>query len=55
MPIPDDPTLQTELEAKQVEKALLSRTTESRERELSSGRSRMRELRGADIAKIKSR
>jgi len=43
-------SLQTELVAKQVEKALLTRTTESRERELSRGRTRMRELRGADEA-----
>ena len=41
-------SLQTELVAKQVEKTLLDRTTESRERELSRGRIRMRELRGAD-------
>ena len=39
-------SLQTELVAKQVEKALLARTTESREGELSRGRTRMRELRG---------
>jgi circadian clock protein KaiC len=44
-------SLQTELAAKQVEKALLTRTTESRERVLSQGRTRMRELRGADAAK----
>jgi circadian clock protein KaiC len=43
-------SLQTELEAKQVEKALLARTTESREQDLSLGRSQMRELRGADAA-----
>ena len=43
-------SLQTELLAKQVEKALLTRTTESRERELSRGRTRMKELRGADAA-----
>src|ERR1700683_3663617 len=43
-------SLQTELAAKQVEKALLARTTEGREREMSRGRSRMRELRGADAA-----
>jgi circadian clock protein KaiC len=42
--------LQTELVAKQVEKALLARTTESREGQLSRGRTRMRELRGADAA-----
>jgi circadian clock protein KaiC len=44
-------SLQTELLAKQVEKALLARTIESRERELSLGRARMRELRGADTTK----
>lgn len=44
-------SLQVELEAKKVERALLVRTTASRERELSGGRSRMRELRGADAAK----
>ena len=43
-------SLQTELAAKQVEKALLTRTTDSRERELSRGRTRMKELRGADAA-----
>jgi circadian clock protein KaiC len=43
-------SLQVELEAKQVEKALLARTTESRKGELSRGRTRMRELRGADAA-----
>jgi circadian clock protein KaiC len=41
-------SLQTELMAKQVEKALLARTTEGRERELSRGRTQMKELRGAD-------
>jgi len=40
--------LQTELVAKQTEKELLTRTSESRERELSRGRTRLRELRGAD-------
>jgi len=40
--------LQVELQAKQVEKALLVRTTATRQRELSGGRTRMRELRGAD-------
>jgi circadian clock protein KaiC len=45
-------SLQTELVAKQVEKALLTRTTEGREREVSRGRTRMRELRGADAAII---
>jgi circadian clock protein KaiC len=43
-------SLQTELLAKQVEKTLLTHTTESRELELSRGRTRIRELRGADRA-----
>jgi circadian clock protein KaiC len=43
-------SLQTELVAKQVEKALLTSTTQSRERELSRGHTRMRELRGGDAA-----
>jgi len=43
-------SLQTELLAKQVEKTLLARTTESRKGELSRGRIRMRELRGADVS-----
>jgi circadian clock protein KaiC len=43
-------SLQVELVAKQVEKALLARTAASRERELSRGRTRMKELRGADAA-----
>ena len=43
-------SLQVELEAKQVEKALLTRTTEIRKGELSHGRTRMGELRGADVA-----
>lgn len=43
-------SLQVELVAKQVEKALLARATESRERELSRGRTQMQELRGADAA-----
>jgi circadian clock protein KaiC len=42
--------LQTELIAKQVEKTLLARTTETRKKELSRGRTRNRELRGADDA-----
>lgn len=42
-------SLRTELVAKQAEKALLARTTESQERELQLGRSRLRELRGADL------
>jgi circadian clock protein KaiC len=41
-------SLQTELLAKKVEKTLLVRTTASRKGELSHGRIRMRELRGAD-------
>jgi circadian clock protein KaiC len=45
-------SLQTELVAKQVEKALLNRTTESQERELTRGRARVRELRGADTVII---
>jgi circadian clock protein KaiC len=43
-------SLQVELEAKQVEKALLVSTTEDREGVLSQGRTRIRELRGADTA-----
>ena len=43
-------SLQVELEAKQVEKALLARVTETRRGELSQGRTRMGELRGADAA-----
>jgi circadian clock protein KaiC len=43
-------SLQTELVAKQTEKTLLARTTKSREGELSRGRTRVRELRGADAA-----
>jgi circadian clock protein KaiC len=43
-------SLQVELEAKQVEKTLLVRSTESRKRDLSGGRTRMKELRGADAA-----
>jgi circadian clock protein KaiC len=42
--------LQVELVAKQVEKALLVRSTQSREGELSRGRTQMKELRGADVA-----
>ncbi|RYF42691.1 MAG: circadian clock protein KaiC, partial [Comamonadaceae bacterium] len=41
-------SLQTELLAKQVEKTLLGRTRDSREAALEGGRTRMRELRGAD-------
>jgi circadian clock protein KaiC len=43
-------SLQVELEAKHVEKALLARTTELHKGELSRGHTRMRELRGADAA-----
>ena len=43
-------SLQTELVAKQVEKALLLRTTQSDKGELSRGRTEMKELRGADAA-----
>lgn len=42
-------SLNTELIAKQVEKALLSQTTASHEEELSVDDNRMRELRGADV------
>jgi len=42
-------SLQTELVAKQVEKTLLARTTESRKGALSRGRIRMQELRGGDV------
>jgi circadian clock protein KaiC len=42
--------LQVERVAKQVEKALLARTTQTRKGEVSRGRTRMRELRGADAA-----
>jgi circadian clock protein KaiC len=44
-------SLQVELAAKQIEKALLVRATETQEGELSRGRTRMQELRGADAAK----
>jgi len=44
-------SLQTELLAKQVEKTLLDRTTESRQGEMSQGQKRMHELRGGDEAK----
>ncbi len=42
-------SLQVELEAKHVEKALLIRTTELHEGDRSRGRARMEELRGADV------
>jgi circadian clock protein KaiC len=48
-------SLQTELVAKKVEKELLVRTTESRERELSVSHIRMRELRGADGPKTRKK
>ncbi|RFC34036.1 MAG: circadian clock protein KaiC [Candidatus Nitrotoga sp. SPKER] len=44
-------SLQTELLAKQVEKELLVRTTESLKGEISQGLTRMEELRGADATK----
>jgi circadian clock protein KaiC len=44
-------SIQVELAANQVERALLVRTTKTKEAELSGGRSRMRELRGADSMK----
>lgn len=44
-------SLQVELVAKQVEKVLLARTRQHRGEELSRGRAKMRELRGADTAK----
>jgi circadian clock protein KaiC len=43
-------SLQVELMAKQVEKELLVRSTQSHEGELSRGRTQMKELRGADAA-----
>jgi len=43
-------SLQVELVAKQVEKALLVHSTQSREGELTRGRTEMQELRGADAA-----
>jgi hypothetical protein len=46
---------QVELMAKQVEKTLLARTTESRERELERGRDRMRELRSAYVTRRRHR
>lgn len=46
-------SLQVELVAKQVEKALLVRTTESSLGELSRGRTQMKELRGADATQPK--
>jgi circadian clock protein KaiC len=46
-------SIETELVAKKIERDLLIRTAESREREMASRRERMRELRGADMAKPK--
>jgi circadian clock protein KaiC len=43
-------SLQTELVAKQAEKTMLTRTTESRKGALSRSRIRMQELRGGDVA-----
>lgn len=48
-------SLNTELVAKQVEKALLTQTTASHEREQSVGDHRMRELRGADVADVETK
>ncbi len=48
-------SLQTELSAKQAEKMLLERTTASRKGETSRGHIRMRELRGADAAKPRTK
>ena len=48
-------SLKVELAAKQVEKALLARSAASRVGELSHGRTRMRELRGADLATPQSK
>lgn len=44
-------SLQVELAAKRMEKAMLVRSTRSREENQSKGRTRMRELRGADAAR----
>jgi circadian clock protein KaiC len=43
-------SVQRELIAKQVEKELLARTAESHKRQLAASRSRMQELRGADVS-----
>jgi len=48
-------SLHTELLAKQAEKILLARTTQTRNREQSSGAKRIRELRGADPAIARER
>jgi circadian clock protein KaiC len=47
-------SLRVELDAKQVERALLARTTESHNRESTRGQSRIRELRGADAVAPRS-
>jgi circadian clock protein KaiC len=44
-------SLQVELHAKKVERALLVRTSKTRDAELSGGRRRIRELRGADVTR----
>jgi circadian clock protein KaiC len=46
-------SLKTELLAKQVEKTLLARTTQSRKGEMNRGRVRLRELRGGDSASVR--
>jgi circadian clock protein KaiC len=48
-------SMDTELLAKQVEKTLLDRTTQSRKGEMSRGRIRMRELRGGDRASARQK
>jgi circadian clock protein KaiC len=48
-------SLQVELEAKQAERALLDRSTETRQRELVMDRSHVGELRGADVKKPAAR
>ncbi len=48
-------SLSVELEAKKTEKSLLARTAATREGELSHGRSRIKELRGADVAAVKGK
>jgi len=48
-------SLQAELSAKQVEKALLTRSTASHEHELTRDDNRMRELRGADVADVEAK
>jgi circadian clock protein KaiC len=46
-------SLRTELLAKQVEKTLLARTSQTRKGELSRGKIRMRQLRSADVSLLK--